>query len=141
MFSLSQQLCTLEHVQSKDNLKLTSNSSLKLSVPQDLPFLVTPPSERLHALISARTWVVRGRGLKVSFVLDTEQLSFTTSDRSDLAEVLGVFLRDAEVVNFMSNLLHLLSSHRSGTNLVSRQPLPCPPNPLPTQSPQISFST
>ena len=98
MFSTVQQLCQLEHILSVANLKLTSVSSIKLSLPHELPFLLLPPPQRLTALVSAGTWVARGNGLRISVNICTEGISFIPSDREELVEALGVLLRDAEVI-------------------------------------------
>lgn len=98
MFSTVQHLCEVEHVLSAGTLKLTSISSIRLSLPPELPFLFLPPSQRLTALVAAGTWVARGNGLKITLNLFTEGSTPATSDREELVEALGVLLRDAEVI-------------------------------------------
>lgn len=98
MFSFVHQLSQLEHTLKARGLKLTTNSSIKLSSPHDIFSSSLPPSRQLSSLISAGVWINRGNGLIFSFSFDTEGISISSSDRMNLVETLGVVLRDAEVI-------------------------------------------
>ena len=98
MFSFAHQLSQLEHTLEARGLKLTTNSSIKLSSQHDIFSSSLPPSSQLSSLISAGVWISRGNGLIFYVSFDTAGISISSSDRMNLVETLGVIIRDAEVL-------------------------------------------
>ena len=108
MFSYVEPLCELEHVQAAKHLKLTTTASIKFSSPHDLFPSDLAPLQRLPSLISAAVWFTRGSGLKFSYSVNVDAVPLVPLEHIDVAEALGVLLRDAEVLDHIRCLLSLL---------------------------------
>lgn len=105
MFSYVEPLCELKHIQTSQHLKLTTTASIKFSSPHDLFPSDLPPLQRLPSLVSAGVWFTRGSGLKFSYSINTDAVPLVPLEHIDVAEALGVLLRDAEVLHHIRCLL------------------------------------
>ena len=101
MFSYVEPLCELEHIQTSEYLKLATTSSIKFSSPYDLFPSEPAPLQRLPSLISEGVWFTRGSGLKMSYSINTDGVPPLLLEQIDVAETLGVLLRDAEVLHHL----------------------------------------
>ena len=99
MFSYVEPLCELEHVQASKHLKLKTSTSIKFSSSHDLFPAHVAPSHRLPALVSAGVWITRGSALTISYSINTDSVPALLLEQIDVAETLGVLLRDAEVLH------------------------------------------
>ena len=100
MFSYVEPLCEFEHIQTSKHLKLTTSASIKFSSPHDLFPSGLAPLQRLPTLVSAGVWFTRANRLKISYSINTDGLLLLPLDDIDVAEALGVLLRDAEVLSY-----------------------------------------
>ena len=100
MFSYVEPLCELEHIQTSEHLKLSTTSSIKFSSPHDLFPSDLAPLQRLPSLVSAGVWFTRGCGLKFSYSIGTDGVPLLPLEQVDVAETLGVLLRDAKVLDY-----------------------------------------
>ena len=96
MRSILRDVGELIHTYKEHNLKLVTNCSVQLSVPEKS---ATAPSisSQLERLTYRDIWLARGAGLQICVQLSLTESITSSLDKPSLVEGLGLALRNAEV--------------------------------------------
>ena len=87
----------LEHVCDRQNLKLTSSGSIKISSPQAFEFPFSVDFRDLETLVSSKVWVAGGNQLQIELHISFDDIEISGHENFDVTEELGIVLCNAEV--------------------------------------------
>lgn len=97
MPSILRDVGKLVHMYYEHNIKLVTNCSIELSVPEGFATAASN-SPQLEKLTYRDLWLARGDGLQICVHLSSNESIVSCLDKPLLVEGLGVALRDAEVL-------------------------------------------